>query len=226
MQDQYPVEPFERAASSYDHMVARGEGYPYDRYDAVLDEVVCAAAVQRGMEVLDLGTGTGNLAARFHKAGCVVWGVDFSDRMLAEASKKLPGITLVKADLLGEWAGINRGFERVVSSYAFHHFDLRTKVGLLQRIVHDYLAENGRIVIADVSFLSGGDLAEARDRFRQRWEDDEYYWTADETIPRLAEVGLRCHYNQVSICGGVFTITVPQPAAGADPAGRRGPAQP
>ena len=166
------------------------------------------------MVVLDLGTGTGNLADRLVKAGCVVWGVDFSEAMLAEARRKLPGVTLVQADLLAEWPGINRRFDRVVSSYAFHHFDLPTKVGLLQRIVHDYLAENGRMVIADVSFVSGRDLTEARDRFRQAWDDDEYYWAADETISKLTDAGLCCRYKQVSICGGVFTITVAQQPGG------------
>jgi hypothetical protein len=55
--------------------------------------------------------------------------------MLAEAQIKLPGARLLQADLLGPWpAELDPPFDRVVSAYVFHEFDLTTKIGLLRRI--------------------------------------------------------------------------------------------
>ena len=38
----------------------------------------------------------------------------------------------------------------------------------------------------------------------EAWEDDEYYWAADETEVVFAEAGLSTEYSQVSSCGGVY----------------------
>jgi len=207
MQDEHAARSFDEMASGYDQLVSGSVDFPYEQYSAVLDEVVREAAVQSGMRVLDLGTGTGNLAERFVKCQCDVWGIDVSEKMLVEARRKLPGVNLIRADLLGEWPGIDRRFDRVVSSYAFHHFDLATKVGLLQRIAKEHLMHDGRIVIADIVFATREDHDRAATRFRPDWDDSEYYWTADEAIAELTGLGLHCRYKQVSSCGGVLTVT-------------------
>lgn len=38
------------------------------------------------------------------------------------------------------------------------------------------------------------------------WEDDEYYWAADETAVAFAEAGLQTEYVQVSSFVGVYVI--------------------
>ena len=213
MRSQYPTEPFDRAASTYDRTVSQGTGFPYDGYEDVLDEVFRRADVQAGMLVLDLGVGTGNLAAKFVDIGCVVWGIDSSEKMLTEAQRKLPRMSLIRADLLAEWPQVRQRFHRVVSSYAFHHFDLPAKVQLLSRIARYYLTPDGRIVVADIAFASKQERAVAKKRFREAWEDGEHYWAADEAITELAQSGLCCEYRQVSECGGVFTVSAAQEAA-------------
>jgi hypothetical protein len=40
-----------------------------------------------------------------------------------------------------------------------------------------------------------------------KWDEDEHYWAADETISACEQAGLRATYQQVSSCGGVFAIT-------------------
>ena len=207
MQSKYPTERFDDMASDYDQTVSEWDGFPFDDYNTVLDAVVQEAGVQKRMAVLDLGIGTGNLAVRFVECQCDVWGIDFSEKMLAEAQKKLPGVHLIQADLLGEWPGIDRRFHRVVSSFAFHHFDLSTKVRLLQKIATEYLISEGRIVIADIAFETRQERDEAKTRFRLDWDDTEYYWSADKAIEELTGLGLACRYKQVSACGGVFTVT-------------------
>ncbi len=62
---------FDNWAHTYDESVRSPDGtFPFDGYDHVLDTVVELAAVAAHMRVLDLGVGSGNLAARFVERGC------------------------------------------------------------------------------------------------------------------------------------------------------------
>ena len=95
------VQLFDDWAEHYDRSIQADGTFPFDGYEQVLDEVVGTARAQPDMTVLDLGIGTGNLAARFVRLGCDVWGVDFSAEMLAKVCEKLSPVVLVQADLLG-----------------------------------------------------------------------------------------------------------------------------
>ena len=198
---------FDRWAEYYDSTIAP-DRYPFDGYDQVLDAAFRLAEVSPSMQVLDLGTGTGNLALRFVQAGCAVWGVDFSAEMLAKAQAKLPRSVLVRADLSGDWpTELQRRFDRVVSAYVFHEFDLETKVKLLHRTAAQNLAVGGRIVVADIAFARVEDRTKASQEWSDCWDSGEFYWAADEACVACARVGLQVTYEQVSSCGGVFTFT-------------------
>jgi putative AdoMet-dependent methyltransferase len=197
---------FDRWAQYYDKTIAPTQ-FPFDGYDQVLDEVVRLAEVTPQMQVLDLGIGTGNLAARFVQAGCVVWGLDFSAEMLAKARAKLPQVVLVRADLLSDWpVELRRPFDRVVSAYVLHEFDLETKVRLLHKIVTHHLTTGGKIVVADIAFPSVEDRTQASEQLADSWDTDEFYWAADEAGAACGRAGLQVTYKQVSSCGGVFTF--------------------
>ncbi len=199
------VQLFDDWAERYDQSVCSDDGFPHDGYDQVLEKIVHLAAAEPCWRVLDLGVGTGNLAERFVALGCTVWGVDFSSKMLEKARAKLPQARFVQVDLLGDWPGeLDRRFDCIVSSYALHHFDLPTKLDLLQRLVRRYLAADGRIIVGDIAYPT----VQIRERERQRgdWDEDEYYWAADETLAACRETGLGARYEQVSSCAGVFAI--------------------
>ena len=87
-------------------MPGRG-GFPFDGYEEVLDRVAAAAHARPGMAVLDLGIGTGNLAARLVAQGCTVWGIDFSTEMLKRAHGKLTDVPYKLAECL---MGVTRLF--------------------------------------------------------------------------------------------------------------------
>ena len=53
---------FDDWAEHYDHSIPDDQAFPFHGYQAVLDEITPAAAVQAGMMILDLGLGRGNLA--------------------------------------------------------------------------------------------------------------------------------------------------------------------
>lgn len=197
---------FDEWAETYDESVHDRSGFPFEGYDDVLDTVVRLAKAEPGMDVLDIGIGTGKLAERFLAKGCFLWGLDFSARMLAQARAKFPGVELVKADLLGDWPlDLDRRFHRIVSGYVLHEFDLRSKVRLLEKLAKQHLVGGGRIVVGDISFPSVESLVETRES-SDVWDEDEHYWAADEAVPVLHGAGLAAGYEQVSFCGGVYTI--------------------
>jgi putative AdoMet-dependent methyltransferase len=200
---------FDHWAENYDATVTRSGGeFPFDGYEQVLDTVVRLAGVEPQMRILELGIGTGNLAARLVRRGCTLWGIDFSPNMLAKAHAQVPQATLLQADLLGDWPpALRQPFDRVVSAYLFHEFDLETKLGLLRRIASQHLSAGGRIVIADVAFPTVAARAAAQQE-AGGWDEDEYYWAADEAMAAMEQAGLQAAYEQVSSCGGVFTVTI------------------
>ena len=198
---------FDNWAARYDHSVRSEDRFPFEGYERVLDEIVRLAAVRSRMHVLDLGVGTGNLAKRFVARGCTVWGVDFSAAMLSKSRAKLPRAKLVQADLLGDWpVELDQPFDRIVSAYVFHEFELSTKIALLQRLALCNLVEGGRIVVGDIAFRSVQARNRAHDRWTSLWDAQEHYWVADEVMPCFEHAGLRGRYSQVSTCGGVFVL--------------------
>ncbi len=73
-----------------------------------------------GLSVLDLATGSGNLAGVLAARGCRVVGVDFAERSLARARRELPSARFVLMDL-AELGGVrSRSFELVSIAYALH----------------------------------------------------------------------------------------------------------
>ncbi len=205
--DPFSPEEFDPWAESYDQDVASQEQFPFAGYERALDTVVEQAAPQSGMSVLDIGTGTGNLALRFARLGCDVWCSDFSQAMLEKAREKLPGAHFVRHDLRAPWpAELDRRFDRIVSAYVFHHFDLTGKVELCKSLVTGRLTAGGKLVVADLSFPSEEAMQAFARSVGELWEQ-EPYWLVDKSKPALESAGLKVSYIQVSKSAGVYTIT-------------------
>jgi putative AdoMet-dependent methyltransferase len=170
-----------------------------------LETVVRMAVPSPGMRVLDIGTGTANLAAFFAAQGCSLWGTDFSTVMLEAARRKLPQAQFVLADVRRGWpAELPPVFERIVSGYIFHHFELKEKIRILVEL-SDHLAPQGQLVMADIAFPDHTSQENVRQLVGDAW-DDEYYWLADETIAALSKAGLKAAFSPVSFCAGVFLM--------------------
>jgi len=199
------VNLFDAWAERYDRSIAR-DSFPLTGYDEVLDAIVRLAEIEPDHLVLDVGIGTANLAKRITVSGCELWGVDFSEEMLRRARAKLPSTHLVKADLLNGWPeGLPDQFDRIVSAYVFHEFADSVKLRLIEDLAA-HLASEGRILIGDVAFPNVKARDECHRTWRAAWDEHEHYWTAESMRVPLEDAGFAVAYEQVSFCGGVFSL--------------------
>ena len=199
------VDLFDAWAERYDRSIA-SDSFPLTGYDEVLDAIVRLAEIESVHRVLDVGIGTANLAERIAASGCALWGVDFSEEMLSRARAKLPTAHLVKADLLDGWPeGLPGRFDRIVSAYVFHEFPDHAKLSLIGDL-GGHLAPEGRILIGDVAFLNVKARDECHRTWNAAWDEDEHYWAAESIRTALEAAGFAAAYEQVSFCGGVFSL--------------------
>jgi putative AdoMet-dependent methyltransferase len=204
--DPFSPGEFDPWAETYDHDVASQSTFPFNGYDKALATVIEVAAPARGMSVLDIGTGTGNLALRFAQHGCELWCTDFSETMLSKAREKIPNAHFILHDLRAPWpAELDRRFDRIVSAYVFHHFDLKGKIEFCKELTSLHLAPDGKLVIADLSFPNLQAMEAFAKSVGPLWEQ-EPYWLEDESSKALAAAGLRSAYVQISACAGIYTI--------------------
>ena len=206
MEEYSELDSFDQWSETYDRDVANSDGaFPFDGYENVLEAVLKQADLAYGMDVLELGAGTGNLTARLVARGCNVSSLDFSPRMLAIAREKAPEANFLQADLSGEWPDEieNLEYDRIVSTYVFHEFEFPVKIRLLEHAIC-LLKEDGLVVVGDISFPNIRSREEMRARSPDTW-DEEDYWLGED-LPALRAAGLQVEYKQISSCGGVWVI--------------------
>ena len=200
----FPSSEFDKWAETYDRSISSDQ-FPFSGYERLLDKVVALAEAKPGMSILDLGTGTGNLATRFTALGCDLWCTDFSPAMLGKAHLKIPGARFILHDLRADLpADLGRIFDRIISAYVFHHFRLDEKIRIIRRML-PRLAPDGRMIIGDIAFPNNAARKKMKIAVGDEWED-EYYWIADQTLTALKDIKLKVQYIQVSSCAGIFTL--------------------
>ena len=199
---------FDLWADGYDKSVRLSEengAYPFAGYRDVLGAVYRRVRRHGGGNVLDVGFGTGALAARLYADGFRIAGLDFSEKMIAAARAKMPQAELIRWDFSkGLPDGLkSRRFDSIVSTYAFHHLSDEGKAALL-RSLWSILKPGGQILVGDVSFPTRRERAACREKYRQIWDGGEAYFTWEELIPLLE--GLPCAYEAIPPCAGILTV--------------------
>ena len=200
---------FDLWADGYDrsvHLSEESDAYPFAGYKKVLGEIYRRVREQGCADVLDLGFGTGVLTSRLYGDGCRIIGVDFSEKMIELARRRMPDALLIQWDFskgLPEEIK-RRRFDAVVSTYALHHLTDAEKPGLI-RALAGLLRPGGKILIGDVSFETRRELELCREKYRAVWDEDEEYFVAEELEKSLGN-GFSCGYRELSHCAGVLSI--------------------
>lgn len=197
---------FDLWADGYDRAVGLSEAedtYPFAGYREVLGRIFETVLKKRNAAVLDIGFGTGTLTAKLYERGCTVYGQDFSARMIELASAKMPEAFLYQGDFTKGLAEPlrRRRYDFIVSTYALHHLTDGQKIAFLHTL-YDRLKEKGQILIGDVAFETRADLERCRQNAGDEWDDEEYYFVADELRGHFP--GLR--FTPVSHCAGILTL--------------------
>lgn len=201
---------FDLWANDYDRTVQMSEEnneYPFAGYKEILNLIFNEAMQKEGSAVLDIGFGTGILAAKLYDHGHRIDGVDFSAEMIAIAQEKMPRARLVQGDIttgLPEPLAGSR-YDTIISTYALHHLTDAEKTVFIETLLAR-LKPDGKIYIGDISFRTRGDLAQCRLDSISYWDEDEFYFAYDEFAAAIGDL-CSSEFHPVSHCGGVIVLS-------------------
>lgn len=197
---------FDIWADGYDKTVGISDEentYPFAGYKKVLGLIFQSIMGNINPVVLDIGFGTGTLTTKLYEQGCSIYGQDFSSRMIALASEKMPNAHLYQGDFS---KGLveplrNRRYDYIVATYSLHHLTDAQKIAFLFEL-RNYLKENGKIIIGDVAFETRKDLEKCKLSVGNAWDDNEIYFVVEELRKDLPHLS----FTQISDCAGVLIL--------------------
>ena len=198
---------FDLWANNYDETVDCSDmenSYPFAGYKELMNSVFKNIIQKNNVKILDIGIGTGLLCNELYKMGYKITGIDFSEEMLKICKEKMPFAEFMQYDFskrLPEKIKTNK-YDFIISTYAIHHLTDDEKYNLINELL-ELLAENGKIIIGDVSFKTKIELEECRISCKDGWDEDEYYFVFDEIKDKFID---KIKYTKVSFCAGILEI--------------------
>ena len=132
-----------------------------------------------------------------------MYGQDFSSRMIALASEKMPNAHLYQGDFSKGLVEPLRSFryDYIVATYSLHHLTDAQKSDFLLDL-RNYLKENGKIIIGDVAFETRKDLEQCKLKAGDTWDNDEIYFVVEELRKDFPDLS----FTQMSDCAGVLIL--------------------
>lgn len=165
-----PPTDFQGRAPRYDDLRPADEAW-WEVFDAIARE-----GDVRGRRVLEIGCGTGLLAAELlTRAAARVWAVDPEPAMVEIALRRLPTVRKARAESLPFKDG---WFERVLMRQVIQHVDRAAALPEIARV----LESGGRLVVATF----------ARSHFERYWLNAFFPSFAEIDLARFPEPTLLC----------------------------------
>ena len=221
---------FDRIAGVYDLMNGVMTAGMHHRWRSRAADLAGAGP---GSRVLDVATGTGDLAVELSSRGAEVVGMDFSERMLELAREKAPGIAFEAGDAQA-LSYADASFDAATVGFGARNFgDLRQGLSEMARVVRP----GGKVVVLEITTPSKPPLS----TFFSLWFDrvvpklgrfagdpDAYTYLPASVrrfpdAPSLAglmhEIGLR-DVGWILTAGGIIALhhgTRPLPPASPEP---------
>lgn len=201
------IDLFDRWSKQYSNCVNDSE-FPFVDFKSHLLSVATHCAISDKTTVLELGIGTGLLAMLYAGRAKKTAGVDFSVKMLEICNQNIPKIQLFKADVTKDFDFLGEEkFDRIVSNYLFHEFDDTTKNEIVKKCFDNHLNDSGFMVVGDVSFANTAMFNDARKKYENLWDYEEFYWNAEKQTESLRELGFFVLYEQTTPCSGVYIFS-------------------
>ena len=198
---------FDLWADGYERAVGLSDEdntYPFAGYKEILRRIFRIITEKPNAVVLDIGFGTGTLTAKLYESGCVIYGQDFSPKMIELASAKMPNAHLYQGDFSKELAEPLRyhHYDYIIATYSLHHLTDGQKTAFLRELM-ERLNAGGKILIGDVAFETRAELNKCRQAVGDEWDNEEVYFVIDE----LRRVFPGLCFEKVSYCAGILTLS-------------------
>lgn len=197
---------FDLWADDYDKSVGVSDEdgtYPFAGYKTILNEIYNRVLNSSAKTVLDIGFGTGTLTSKLYDYGCIIYGQDFSERMIGLAQEKMPNAKLIQGDFSKGLAEplTNRKYDAIISTYSLHHLTDVQKISFINSLL-SLLNADGCIYIGDVAFETRASLEKCMDDAGDEWDDDEIYFVFDE----LKKFFPNMKFEQMSCCAALLSL--------------------
>nr|WP_072514649.1 class I SAM-dependent methyltransferase [Ndongobacter massiliensis] len=198
---------FDLWADGYDKSVGVSDEestYPFAGYKRILGDIYKSIMEKPKSTVLDIGFGTGTLTTKLYENGCVIYGQDFSKRMLELASEKMPKAHLYRGDFANGLVEALKEelYDFIVLTYSIHHLTSDEKIVFLKDLLA-YLKDGGKILIGDVAFEDREKLEKCREESGDEWDMDESYCVADELIREFPNL----IFKKMTFCSGILILS-------------------
>ena len=199
---------FDLWADDYDKSVGisdEDETYPFAGYKTILNTIYNRVLINSYKNVLDIGFGTGTLTSKLYEHGCVIYGQDFSTRMIDIAKAKMPNAKLYQGDFANGLVEplMQQKYDAIIATYSLHHLTDIQKIDLLKDLLA-LLNDGGCIYIGDIAFINRTKLQKCMDEVKDDWDDEEIYLVFDEIKTHFPTI----HFEQISNCAGIFSIEI------------------
>ena len=197
---------FDLWANGYDESVSVSDEdntYPFAGYKRILGRIYELIMQKPNASVLDVGFGTATLTTKLYENGCVIYGQDFSSRMIELASEKMPDAKLYQGDFAqGLVDSLKQySYDFIVATYSMHHLSDKQKIRFKNELL-GHLNDDGMILIGDVAFESRDELNRCREENDDKWDDDEIYCVAEELRTEFPDLS----FEKMTFCSGIVMI--------------------